>query len=908
MRINMKTRNLVSMSMMAALLAACSNELEMPGVIDNSNDANRPTAGKLVVIPNVVEGEEDASTRAQWNRGWIFEEGDNFGAMLMDTWNGTNEGNTIVRDYTFTDYVHTNYEYIAGEGGKVWTNKEGESALAGNYFFHYPFNANIKERGYIRYTLPNEQTNYDEDKKEVYWDFAQYKNQKYMGYAFVPAAKTDINQVNVDFYPIFATPRFELRNMSGLPIRLVKLIIRAHQERPDAVPALLPTTVAVAPLSGNFKEVAAQYPAMEQKEQIASLFSHSTVLLDGSFAQTTKIQSKSLEAKKDEGVYEYSLTFGEDYIVPNGEPFKASIVMPAGEYGDFDIFAIVELQNSAKNMGVVSWISTKEKDMWKGFGTQSGSMQTVLKPGIVQQFTGTFTPDGVMNLGFQDFTVTNSEDLLKILNMKAKDGGFDLLTIKTLGEEVELNQEIYNWLTNVQYEGIRLQIDGKIVIPEGLTYANAEGAIDQLYTDGRVNTIIINKAEETLTKDLVAEVWNYGTLKGDVTITGGVHNAEKAELNITTIKGDVENGGDITVKTIEGTLYNGWNATVETVKGDVYNYDNGGKLVINNVTDKLDNTGLVTIMEGSINEVVSGQTISNSTIDVIEETTITKFDNGRWGKMNITADTELGGKNLGIINITDATVTPNSTNDLFNFINLDGSIVGVINVTNADLKYTDNTKTIQNEGIINVIEASHVAVTGGYGIIDITKADKEGGYQASSVDTENQYYRYCGAVKVEDLKNLIASDNYGKNPVILEFNKKEDGSAATFVQDAVLDGAKVRKILVHKGVTLTLSGNFWLADDGMVYPSDPIEALGDSYKALEVEEGAVLQVINGTTLTAKDSFTATIDGKFRVENTGSVTTAQGKIVTITGDGVVEASKVNFKWTKDSTFSGDWTVK
>ena len=90
MRINMKTRNLVSMSMMAALLAACSNELEMPGVIDNSNDANRPTAGKLVVIPNVVEGEEDASTRAQWNRGWIFEEGDNFGAMLMDTWNGTN--------------------------------------------------------------------------------------------------------------------------------------------------------------------------------------------------------------------------------------------------------------------------------------------------------------------------------------------------------------------------------------------------------------------------------------------------------------------------------------------------------------------------------------------------------------------------------------------------------------------------------------------------------------------------------------------------------------------------------------------------------------------------------------------------------------------------------------------------
>lgn len=903
----MKTRNLVSVSIMAALLAACSNELEMPGVIDGSGDANRPSAGKVVVVPNVVESTENVSTRAQWDRRWVFEEGDNFGAMLMDTWNGTNEGNTTVRDYTFTDYVHTNYEYIAGEGGLVWTNKEGESALAGNYFFHFPFNGNIKERGYIRYTLPNEQTNYDKDKNEVYWDFALKQNQKYMGYAFIPAAKTDINQVSVDFYPLFATPRFELRNMSGLPVRLVKLIIRAHQEGPEATPALLPTTVAVAPLSGNFEEVAAQYPAMEQDEQIASLFSHSTVVLDGVFAQTDKIQSGTLKAKTDEGAYEYSLTFGDEYIVANGEPFKASIVMPGGEYKDFDIFAIIELQNSAKDMGVVSWISTKEKDMWKGFGTQSGSMQTVLKPGITQQFTGTFTPDGILNLGFQDFAVTNSEDLLDILNMKAKDGGRDLLTIKTLGEEVELNQEIYNWLTNKQYEGIRLQIDGTIVIPEGLTYVAGEGAIDQLYTGNRVKTTIINKADEMLTKDLVADVWNYGTLEGDVTITGDVHNAEGAELTITTIKGDVENAGDITVKTIEGELQNGWNATVETVKGDVYNYDNGGKLVINNVTGKLDNTGFVTIKEGTINEIVSGKTISNSTIDVVEESTITKVDNGRWGKMNITADAKVGGKNMGIINIDGAVVTPSAGYDLFNHINLEGTVIGVINVTNADLKYTDASKTIQNNGIINVIEASHVAVTGGYGIIDVTKADKEGGYQASSVDTENQYYRYCGAVKAEDLQKLIASGNYGENPVILEFGD-ETGKTMAAVQNTDMAGVKVRKILVHKGTTLTLSGDFWLADENAVYPSDPIEALGDSYKALEVEEGAVLQVINGTTLTAKDSFTATVDGKFRVENTGVVATAENETVEVAGSGVVEASKVNFTWSKNTGFTGDWTVK
>lgn len=906
----MKTKNLVSVSVLATMLAACSNELETPGVAPGANDANRPVAGKVVVVPNVVENAEEASTRADWTGSrWLFEKGDNFGAMLMDTWNGTHEGNTTVADYTFTDYVHTNYKYTADGSGLIWACKDDDQILAGNYFFYYPYNEGIRERGYVRNTLNNHQSNYDATENNVNWSYAVRDNQQYVGYAFVPSSNEDINEVPVDFYPLFATPKFKLQNVSGMDLRLVKLIIRTHQHGPAATPGLMPTTMALAPYSADFKAVAADYPGMTQKEQIASLFSHSTLLLDGWFAGDSK--SDGLETDNKKGVYEYTVEFGDNYVVPAGEFFKACAVMPAGEYFDFDVYALVEEQNSEKTTGIVEMSSLKTAK-WTGFDTQSGAMQTVLKPGITQVFSASFDAEALQNLGIKDFTVATSEDLEWVLNLKAEYGGTELLVVKTLGDQVELNQNVYNWLADEAHKGIRVLIDGKIVIPVGVP----ADAIDQLTTGAMtgITTTIINKGVQELEKDLEScDVINYGTLNGNVTINGDVQNAEGATLDVTTVKGNVTNAGkSLTINTIEGDLTNAGgadkegnlnNAIVENVKGDAYNFS--GALTINNVTGTLENYSKVTVKKGELNIVENSKNTMHAMIDIVEETIIKDLTNERGGIVNITDDSEISGKNLGTINIKEgATVMPASEMALINNINGDGTIIGIINVTDADLKYTNNTAanttSVQNNGIINVIGKSHVAVTGGYGIIDITEANKEGGFQASSVDTKNQYFRYCGAVKAAELQNLIAEENYGENPVILEFNE-------TATQKENLTGAKIRKILIHEGVTLTLSGKFWLQDEGMVYPSDPIEALGDSYKALEVEKNATLQVVNGTTLIAADSFKATVDGKFRVENRGKVTTENSSTVSVDGTGVVEAAMVNFGWTK-GTFTGNWTVK
>ena len=888
----MKTRKLLAVGTMATLLVACADDYNVAPTT-GINDANRPSAGQVTLT---VAG--DADTRAVWDDEslkWEFGAEDKIAALLMDEWNETNEGHTTIRDYSFLDYIHTNYPFSTTDG-EIWSTPDDAALCEGNYFFVWPYDGTYKVRGHVGFGLKNAQKNVDETGEYDLWASVK-ENQKYLGYAFIPATTADVNNVDVTFHPIFATPKFKLQNVSGMSLRLVKLIVRTHQEGPADSPALLPDSVVLAPLSKNFKDVNVAYAngELDNDEETAALFSHATLVQNGFFAQTPA--DDNIEIDPTKGVYEYTVEFGDDYIVPAGEFFKACAVMPAGEYHDFDIYALVEEQNSEKTTGVVCLSSLKTAN-WTGFDSQNGSVQTVLKPGIQQVFSANFDAEALQNLSLENFTVANSEDLAWILNLKAEYGGKDLVVIKTLGDQVEMTQEVYDLLAAESRKGIKVQIDGTIVIPAGIP----TDAIDQLTTgQARVKTTIINKGTQELEKDLVnCDVINYGNLTGNVSITGDVSNAESGVIDITTVTGDVENAGNLTIKTINGNLENGYNATVETVNGDVNNYDNGGELVINNVTGTLTNSGKVTVMEGTLANVVNGGSSINPTITIEEETVINVVLNNRWGTINVNADAQIGGNNYGTINIAEGvTLTPYQY--LNNESDSDGAFFGIINVNDADLKYIGST-TIKNNGVIYVKGKSHVAVNSGYGIIDVTEADATGGYQASSNATTAQvagmttYFRYrittennSKSVTTATLQKIISSKNYGINPIILEFE-----ADAT---QAGLSGANVDKILVKSGATLSLEGEWWLENT----QQPQVYMMGDSYNALEVEEGATLQILNGKTLKAGQAFTATVDGKMRAENASKV---QGD-VTIDGTGVVEVATADFSWTK-GTFSGDWT--
>lgn len=884
-----KAKMLMSASALAMVFAACSNEFEIQDQ-PNSNLANRPLAGKVVVTPTVV-GEAD--TRAEWvNGGWSWTADDRFGAMLMDDWNQTNEGNTTIADYTFTDYIHTNYPFSTTDGA-TWSTPEDAALCEGNYFFVYPYNSAYKMRGHVGFGLNNHQIQEVGDPTSVVRD-----NQKYLGYSFIEATTEDVNNVDVQFHPLFANPKFKLQNISGMDLRLLKLVIRTHQHGLEESPLLMADSVVLAPLSKNFAESAAEYPSMSlgaKGEQTEYLFSHATLVQNGFYAQNPAQDSK-IKTSTAEGVYEYVVSFKEEdkYIVPAGEFFRVSVVMPAGEYGDFDVFAFIEEQNSEKTTGVVKFTDI-DRSHWSGMDTQSGAQITLLAPGKTQVFSANFDSEAIRNLGVKNFTVVNSEDLAWIIDLKAKNGGDDLVTIKTLGDKVEMTKEVYDLLAASNRENIKWQIDGTIVIPADA----AADAIDQLTTGTTAETTIINYGKQVLSKNLeYCNVINYGTIEeaeganitidGDVTVEAGKVAVTEivgdltvkagAEADVTTVDGDVENAGKLTANQIDGDLVNEGEVVVVTVTGDV---TNGGNLTINNINGELTNDAEVTALGGELAEVVN-----NGTININGATTVPVLTNKN--VINVNADSQLSGDNYGTINVKEATLTPVDNANLYN------KLGGVINVEDADLSQLDGTRTgfIINDGEIYIIGASHVTVAKGSGIIDITDADVTGSYQAKIKDTYDattnpQSFRYRGAVTIDTLKKLISSQNFGTTPVILVFEK----SAETYVQ-AGLGGAKVEKILVESGATLSLEGDWWWTN-----ASDP-DKLATSYKGLEVEAGALLQVLNDKVLNSKNEIDAYINGKMVVQNTAKV---QGT-VTVYGTGKVEnaSSDASFSWTRGSS--------
>ena len=526
----MKTKSLIAMGAMSALFAACTQDFEGASNVNASQD-NRPSAG--VVTLNVAE---NAATKA-WDDDeltQVFQPGERIGAMLMDLWD---QAGTGVAHYSqFVDYTHTNYPFTYN--GNIWSTPDNAPVSEGNYFFLYPYDPSFHARGYVTFEVPAEQKNVDENGNYNLWQSVE-DNQKYLGYSFVDATTEDVNTVNTTLWQIFAAPKFKLLNATPGELKLHKLIIRVPKK--DGNLELMPNKVALAPLSKEFTNVYKQYPN-DPAKQVEYLVENAILVQNGFLAEEVNAES-GLNSDKANGYYEYTIDFGDNYTTTYNNAFRACAVMPAGNYGTMEVYAFVEKVGGEGGSGFVKF-STLENAKWGNKGTEQGAAQVELIPGQTQIFSAEFDHESVKNLGWHNFTVTNSADLAWLLGLKAEYGGGDLVTIKTQGNQVVLTREIYDLLTDPK-RNTELQIDGTIVIPEGIP----ADAIDLLVTSIAENenasaaakTTIINRGVQILSEDLKADVVNENTL------------TEAADKEIT-IEGDVTNRGTLDVTEITGNL------------------------------------------------------------------------------------------------------------------------------------------------------------------------------------------------------------------------------------------------------------------------------------------------------------------------------------------------------------------
>lgn len=892
-----KSKVLLSAGALLALFAACNNELEMPANIE-AGIANRPSAGKVVVTPVVGD---DTDTRAEWTgTRWLWQPNDRFGVMLMDEWNQTNEYEDPVDNYKFTDYIHTNYPFSTKDG-YLWSSPDNAAVCEGNYFFVYPYNASYKQRGFVGFHVPNKQTQQDPtDPSTPVRDY-----QKYMGYAFIPAANEDVNNVDVAFHPIFAAPKFKLQNISGMSLRLIKLVVRTHQHGLDGSPLLMPDSLVLAPLSRNFAEKASKYPEMSlgsTGDQTAYLFSHATLVQNGFYAQESANGSK-IASNSQDGVYEYTLDFGSDYIVENGEFFRACLVMPAGEYGNFDVFAFIEEQNSEKTTGVVKFTATVNSH-WTGMDTQNGAMQTLLKPGHTQVFSASFDSQAIQNLGVKDFTVVSSEDLAWIINLKAKKGGNDKVVIKTLGDEVELNKEVYALMSDWERENIKWQIDGTIVIPEDVP----ENAIDLLTTGEEVKTTIINKGEQKLTKNLVnCDVVNYGSIKeGEkvaITIDGNVI-VKAGEVVVSTVDGDltVEAGATATVGLVTGTITNNGTVTVSNVQGDVNNY---GTATIGNAEDKKDKkiinytSGIMSL----IGNKYAGHVANYGTMTIDEATEFTykgATDDStpalyNEGTLTFNKDVTVSDVDITFVNNIsnpeiEATVAKNVSVIFSRIYNNAGTLTieagakvtsyknladKIVNEAGATINNNGTLHNVLNRGMIVTGSGSDTVVTGGNGTIDNSAI-------ADVVYNEDQTCLY----KVEDVTNMTF-DELQENVNNADANRLEIvAGTLTLETNSTLKGRVAHETTGYfaKGVdfgTVTIAGKNLLIiyTDQMTISDDEtyidqselvIMKTGSAGTTLTIKEGARLDISNNAILRGGQNAKLMVVLEGNVHNNGTV--------------------------------------
>ena len=209
-----------------SLFAACTND----EFISNGQGVQNGEAGlrpEVDVTLNLT-GSGSADTRFDYSNetGYIWQEGDKIGALLMDEvrgnigWDHDNEAPDRPFDnleeweakpwterYRLVDYVSTDYPFERQADGSWKTNSK---MLEGNYFFTHPFADYMGNREAVHSIGEQVQDGRD-------WEKAYAENQFFIGYARIHAGTQgeDVMSANLEMIPALGAIGVEIKNMDS---------------------------------------------------------------------------------------------------------------------------------------------------------------------------------------------------------------------------------------------------------------------------------------------------------------------------------------------------------------------------------------------------------------------------------------------------------------------------------------------------------------------------------------------------------------------------------------------------------------------------------------------------------------------------------------------------------------------
>ena len=222
----MKTKHVLMTTALLSLFAACTND----EFISNGQGVQNGEAGlrpEVDVTLNLT-GSGSADTRFDYEngKGYVWQEGDKIGALLMDEVRGNIgsdqknetpqrpfenledwEAKPWTERYRLVDYVSTDYPFERQADGSWKTNSK---MLEGNYFFTLPFADYMGNREAVHSIGEQVQDGRD-------WEKAYAENQFFIGYARIHAGTQgeDVMSANLEMIPALGAIGVEIKNMDS---------------------------------------------------------------------------------------------------------------------------------------------------------------------------------------------------------------------------------------------------------------------------------------------------------------------------------------------------------------------------------------------------------------------------------------------------------------------------------------------------------------------------------------------------------------------------------------------------------------------------------------------------------------------------------------------------------------------
>lgn len=483
----MRTKHVLMAMMLPAVFAACTSDDFMEQPVSN------PLANRALLSTDFsVNVPGQANTRFAWeNLEWKFEEGDGFGAGVVDP---------VTIDQISEDFMLGNYVFAKNADGKFVTNSQ---MVEGTYMFYsYDGFQNKSTRDLISFDLGTQTADLS-DPEAVINDKAK---QLFFSPLYKLEAETSKEPLDLGFYPYWSAAAFRIQNNTEQDLKISQIILEDEDEAFVVKGEINPTKLNAKALKFAYDEESGEYAV----DAAAFKKANGVELTDEAYGKVIRTADIA-EADAENGTSStialncgnYELADGAEVIAYMNVPVHVSekltvTIIVVDEEGQSKEINVTEAGGSGAIASTGISTLTFSRDRTNpvfGFNTDGKTMKALnVKKDNLQDAKG--------------FYVDNKEDLLRVINSNR--GAIDIHNFGDLAIDDDIATAI------AEYTGAGVTFNNPIALK------CTDTALDKITFNANVTVesgeIEFNDVELASTATMTVKA-------GKVTLTDGTYNA-----------------------------------------------------------------------------------------------------------------------------------------------------------------------------------------------------------------------------------------------------------------------------------------------------------------------------------------------------------------------------------------------